>query len=162
MPKQVTLALIVARPGPLRNSFRALMTTMPQIEILAETTDPSTLLRMEGEIQPDVVLLDGDRPEEQIWAALRQIKEKWAQTRSIVLVEDSQRQQQAQAAGADVALIKGYPAAKLIAAIEGLLSQEEKGGVSGIAQHEEPAPGNPDDGQVMASHETPALARGDT
>ena len=122
MPKEVTLALIVAKPGPLRNSLQALMTTMPQIEILAETSDPSTLLRMGAEMQPDVVLLDADSPEEQVWAALRQIKEEWSQTRSVVLVEDSQQQQEVLAAGADVALIKGYPAAKLIAAIEGLLS----------------------------------------
>jgi DNA-binding NarL/FixJ family response regulator len=130
MPKQVTLALIVARPGPLRNSLQALLTTMPEIEVLAETSDPAALLRMGAGIQPDVVLLDASLPEEQVWPALRQIKEEWSQTRSIVLVEDSQLQQEAQAAGANVALIKGYPAAKLIAAIEGLLSQEEEGGAS--------------------------------
>ena len=101
------------------------MTTMPRIEILAETADPSALLRMGAEIRPNVVLLDGSLPEEQVWAALRQMKAEWSQTRSIVLVEDSHQQQKVQAAGADVALIKGYPAAKLIAAIEGLLSQEE-------------------------------------
>jgi DNA-binding NarL/FixJ family response regulator len=121
MPEQVTLALIVARPGPLRNSLQSLMTTMPQIEILAEATDPSALLRMGAKIQPDIVLLDADLPEEQVRAALRQIKEEWCHTRSIVLVEDSQQQQEIEAAGADVALVKGYPAAKLIGAIEGLL-----------------------------------------
>jgi DNA-binding NarL/FixJ family response regulator len=97
------------------------MTTMPQIEILAETTDPSALLRMGADIQPDIVLLDASLPQEQVWAALRQMREAWCQTRSIVLVDNSQQQQQAQAAGADVALLKGYPAAKLTAAIEGLL-----------------------------------------
>ena len=122
MPKQVTLALIVARPGPLRDSLQALMTTMPQIEILAETTDPSALLRIGNRIQPDIVLLDADLPGEQVWSALREIKEEWSQTRSIVLVKDSQQQQKAQVAGADVVLIKGYPAARLIATIEELLS----------------------------------------
>ena len=122
MPKQVTLALIVARPGPLRNSLQALMTTIPQIEILAETSDPSALLRMGAKIQPDVVLLDASLPEEQVWPALRHIKEEWCHNRSIVLVEDSQQRQMVQAAGADVVLVKGFPAAKLIAAIEGLLS----------------------------------------
>ena len=121
MPVQVTLALIVARPGPLRNSLQSLMRTIPQIEILAETSDPSALLRMGAGIQPDVVLLDASLPEEQVWAALRQIKEEWCHTRSIVLVEDSQQQQEIEAAGADVALLKGYPAAKLIATIEELL-----------------------------------------
>jgi len=128
MPKQATLALIVARPGPLRASLQALMATMPQIEILAETSEPSTLLRMRAGIQPDIVLLDASFPEGQVLATLWQIKKEWSQTRSIVLVDDSQQQQRVQLAGADVALLKGYPAAKLIAAIEGLLSQEEEGG----------------------------------
>ena len=122
MPQRVTLALIVARPGPLRDSLQALINTIPQIEILAETADPSALLRMGANIQPDVVLLDADLPGEQVWSALRQIKAEWSQTRSIVLVEGSQQQQEAQAAGADVVLIKGYPAARLIATIEELLS----------------------------------------
>jgi len=128
MPKQVTLALIVAKPGPLRNGLQALMTTMPQIEILAETTDPSALRRMGAGMQPDVVLLDASLPEDQVWAALGRIKAEWSQTRSIVLVEDSQQQQKAHAVGADVVLIQGTPAGQLIAAIEGLLSQEEGGG----------------------------------
>jgi DNA-binding NarL/FixJ family response regulator len=102
------------------------MTTMPQIEVLAETSDPSALLRMGAEMQPDIVLVDADLPKEQIWPALQHIKKEWCQCRSIVLVEDSQQQQEAQAAGANVALIKGYPAAKLIAAVEGQLSQEEE------------------------------------
>jgi DNA-binding NarL/FixJ family response regulator len=77
---------------------------------------------MGADIQPDVVLLDTSLPAEQVWAALRQMKDEWCQTRSIVLVEDSEQKQKARAAGADVALLKGHPAAKLIAAIEGLLS----------------------------------------
>ena len=107
MSKQVTLALIVARPGPLRNSLQALMTTMPQIEVLAETSDPSALLRMGAGMQPDVVLVDADLPKEQVWPALQHINEKWCQCRSIVLVGDSLQQQEAQAAGANVALING-------------------------------------------------------
>jgi DNA-binding NarL/FixJ family response regulator len=124
MPKQVTLAVVVARPGPLRDSLQTLMTTMPEIEILAETTDPSALLRMGADIQPDIVLLDASLPEEQVWGALRQIKQAWSQTRSIVLVEDSRQQLKAQAAGADLVLLQGYPAARLIEAIKGLLSQD--------------------------------------
>ena len=123
MPKQFTIALIVARPGPLLNSLQALMTTIPQIEMLAETNDPSVLLRMEAAMQPDLVLLDASFPGDEIWPALRQIKAEWSQTWSIVLVEDTRQQQQAEAAGADLVLLKGFRAAKLVAAIEGLLSQ---------------------------------------
>jgi DNA-binding NarL/FixJ family response regulator len=127
MSEQVTLALIVAPPGPLRNSLQALLTTMPQIEILAETSDPSALLRMGAEIQPHVVLMDADLPEVQVCAALDQIKTEWSKTRSVVLVKDSEQQQVIETAGADAALIKGCPAAELISTIEDLLSQQEDG-----------------------------------
>ena len=119
MPEQVTLALIVAQPGPLRDSLQALMTTMPQIEIVAEANKPSALLRMSERIQPDVVLLDASVPGNDVWAALRQIRDAWPQARAIVLVENSAQQAQAEEAGADVALLKGFPAARLAAIIEG-------------------------------------------
>ena len=122
MPKPVTLALIVARPGPLRNSLQALMTTMPQIEIVAEARDASALLRMGDRVQPDIVLLDVSVPENEVWAALKQIQEQWSRTQTIVLVGDSRQQQQAMEAGADVALLRGFPAAKLAAIIEEHLS----------------------------------------
>jgi CheY-like chemotaxis protein len=121
MPEHVTLALIVAKPGPLRNSLQALMTTVPKIEIVAETDNPSALLRMGETMQPDIVLLDASLSKDDVWAALRRIQKEWSRTRSIVLVEGSQQQQRAQAAGADVVLIQGYPAAGLITAIEELL-----------------------------------------
>jgi DNA-binding NarL/FixJ family response regulator len=98
------------------------MTTMPQIEILAETTDPSALMRLGANIQPHLVLLDASAPEDEAWSAVRRIKEEWSRTRCMVFVEDSQGQRRAQAAGADVALLKGHRATKLIEAIEELLS----------------------------------------
>ena len=124
MPEHVTLALIVAKPGPLRNSLQALMTTVPKIEIVAETDNPSTLLRMGNAMQPDIVLLEAGLCQEDVWSALRTIRGEWSQTRSIVLVEDSLQREKAQAAGADMVLIKGYPAGGLVAAIEELLHSE--------------------------------------
>ena len=119
MTNQVTLALIVAQPGPLRDSLQALMTTLPQIEIVAEASELSALTRMGDRIQPDIVLLDASLPGDDIWAELKQIREVWPQARTIVLVENSRQQQQAEEAGAGVALIQGFPAAKLAAMIEG-------------------------------------------
>ena len=123
MPAHVTLALIVARPGPLRDSLQALITTLPQLEIVAEASDPSALLRMGDSIRPDIVLLDASLPEGEVWPALKQIQEEWAETRTIVLVRDSQQQRRAVKAGAHVALLEGFPAARLAAVVETLLSQ---------------------------------------
>jgi DNA-binding NarL/FixJ family response regulator len=121
----VTLSLIVAQPGPLRDSLQALLTTMPQIEIVAEANEPSALLRLSDRIQPDIVLLDASVSENDVWAALAQIRERWPQVRVIVLVESSLQQEQAEEAGADVALLKGFPAARLAVTIEGLLCSRD-------------------------------------
>jgi hypothetical protein len=58
-------------------------------------------------------------PGNDVWAALRQIRDTWPRARAIVLVENSRQQRQAEEAGADVALFKGFPAARLAAIIEG-------------------------------------------
>jgi DNA-binding NarL/FixJ family response regulator len=123
----VTLALIVAQPGPLRDSLQALLTTVPQIEIVAEAKEPSALLRLSDRIQPDIVLLDASLAESAAWAALAQIRERWPQARVIVLVESSLQQEQAEEAGADVALLKGFPAARLAVTIEELLCSRDAG-----------------------------------
>jgi DNA-binding NarL/FixJ family response regulator len=122
MSAQVTLVLIVGKPGPLRNSLHALMTTMPLTEVVAEASDSSALLRMGDSIQPDILLIDASLSED-IWPALEQIRKEWSRTRTIVLVEDSVQLRRATDAGADVALPKGFRAAKLAAIVEELLSR---------------------------------------
>ena len=99
------------------------MATMPQIEIVAEASDASTLLRMGDSVQPDILILDASMPGNKVWVALKTIQEEWSQTRTIALVEDSHQQQEAKDAGADLALLKGFPAAKLATIIEELLSR---------------------------------------
>jgi DNA-binding NarL/FixJ family response regulator len=114
-------ALIVTGPGSLQNGLLALMTAMPQIEVVGEAEDASSALQMVVEHRPDLVLLDMDLPGTEPWALLRQIKNDWPATRCIALAEDVQHQQDSEAAGADVALVKGFPPAQLIATIKRLL-----------------------------------------
>ena len=119
--KQFTMALIVARPGPLRHSLQTLITTLPQIEIVAEAKNTSALLRMGVQVQPDLVLIEADLPDNGVQETIKQIRREWTHTRSIVLVETAQQQQAAVAAGADAVLYKGYRANRLIKLIEALL-----------------------------------------
>ena len=37
MPKQITLALVIAKPDHLWNGLQSLLRTVPQIEIIAES-----------------------------------------------------------------------------------------------------------------------------
>ncbi len=121
MPKQTKLALIVARPGHLREGVQSLLRTLPEIEIIAEIQCPSVLLKMGTEMQPDIILLEANLFGEDIWKVITKISGEWPHSPCIVLVEDSQHHQALYDAGADLVVPQGFPATKLVAAIEQLL-----------------------------------------
>jgi DNA-binding NarL/FixJ family response regulator len=115
-------ALIVSQPGPLRDGLRALLTAMPQIEIIGETNDSASVLGILQKHCPTLVLLDADLPGNEVWHGLETIKADWPEIRCIVLSSTVEQQQAAQLAGADSAPLKGFLAEKLYTTIEKLLS----------------------------------------
>jgi len=127
MPKQTKLALIVARPGHLREGVQSLLRTLPEIEIIAEIKCPSVLLKMGTEMQPDIILLDASLFGDDIWKVITKIRGEWPHTPCIVLADDGQHHQAVYDAGADLVVPEGFPATKLVAAIEQLLSAHLEG-----------------------------------
>jgi DNA-binding NarL/FixJ family response regulator len=127
MTPSPTLALIAARPGPLQDSLVALMTTMPQVNVVLIAEDATSALRTMARHRPALVVLETNLPAEESCAPLQEIKAEWPSTECIALADDVEQQRQALSAGADVALIVGFPATWFIAAIEELLSRKEKG-----------------------------------
>jgi len=123
MTTKPTLALIAVKAGSLQSSLLALMTTMPQVNAVIVAEKARLAQRMIAEHRPDMVLLDMDLPGNGAQATVGRIKANWPQTRCIILADDVRQQQEAQAAGADVSLIKGFSPARLIEAVEELLSQ---------------------------------------
>lgn len=120
--KELNVTLIVARPGPLRNSLHALMTTVPQIEVVAETKDLSTLFRMDSKLRPDLVLIEVDLVRADLQKALQTLQRVYPQARWIVLVENDEQRHVAESTGVDTVIYKGFRAAKLMKIIEGLLA----------------------------------------
>jgi DNA-binding NarL/FixJ family response regulator len=125
---KITLALIITKPGHLQNGLQSLLRTIPQIEILAESHDPSILLKMSAEIQPELVLVDASLLGEPNWAAITKIKADRQNTKIIVLTENEQEGQTAKAAGADFYLLKGFPAKDLARLIETSLIHDSPDG----------------------------------
>lgn len=124
MSENHKVTLVVARPGPLRYSLRALMSTVPEIEIVEETADVSSVLGVVAEHHPALVVLETGLLGDDMWTWFRQIKAAWPRARWIVLADNRRMQEEALAAGADAVLLKGFPAARLVAAIEGLLLEQ--------------------------------------
>ena len=105
--------LIVARPGPLRSGLWAMLTMMPQIESVKQVSDASAIRSAVKKHDPALVLLDGNLPRNGIAPVLEMIKGNGYQGRCLVLADDVEQQQEAESAGADMALVKGFPAGML-------------------------------------------------
>ena len=113
--------LIAAKPSRMRDSLRFLLKTVSQISVIDLADDSASALRMISEHHPALVLLDTNLPGEEMTAVLKQIKADGFQSRCLVLSDTFEQQREAQSAGADVVLVKGFPAAELFDIVEGLL-----------------------------------------
>ena len=123
--KENISVLIAAQPGPLRDALQAMLTMMPQIETINQVDDALSVLRVNAEHHPALVLLDVNLSGNEASTVVREIKGSDSPSRCLVLADNVQQQQEAQAAGADVALLKGFPAAKLFETIKELLTGQE-------------------------------------
>ena len=116
-----TSVLVVGEPGLLRDSLQAFLTTIPQIETVYLAVDAPSALRAFREQRPALVLMNSGSSSNGIATVLRGIKDEDTKSRCLVLADNKQQQQDALAAGADVALLKGFPAAKLFQIVRRLL-----------------------------------------
>lgn len=109
--------LVVAQPGLLRTSLVAVLTSAPEINVIAEADDLSLALSILEQQHPDLILV-ADNLNDQDWLALRQIKLQFPQTRRVVLVDDVKQKQALESPGAEAVLLKGAPASNLFTALE--------------------------------------------
>jgi DNA-binding NarL/FixJ family response regulator len=75
------------------------------------------------ECSPALVLMESNAGGKDVWITVRRVKARWPTARCIFLINDVQQCQEAEAAGADVVLLEGFPAGRLVAAIVKLLPQ---------------------------------------
>jgi DNA-binding NarL/FixJ family response regulator len=117
--------LIVAHSAQIRDSLLVLLRAIPQIEAVHQAEDGPSALAMGQEIQPTLVMLDDDLPDDKaLQILLGQMIAMWPQARCLVLLDDEQDRRSAQEAGADVVLVKGVRAATVLEMVEHLLSED--------------------------------------
>jgi len=125
MTKNQTRALIVTHRGALQNGLQALVTSIPQVDIIGQVDNGSQALAIIQKLHPDLVLLDTNLPGNEEWQVLEQMKALRPETRCIVLADDVRQQQEATQRKADVVLLKGFPPAKLAETIETIVATEK-------------------------------------
>ena len=109
--------LIVDDQLRARQSLRALLATVSEIESVAEAANGSQAVRLVRESPPDVVIMDVRMPELDGLKATRQIQASAPHVRVIVLTLYQEYRHAALEAGAAAFLIKGAPGQELINAV---------------------------------------------
>jgi DNA-binding NarL/FixJ family response regulator len=115
--------LIVAPPGPLQHGLLALLRSIPNVEIVGVVAHNRGALQVVSEGQAALVLLDSALPGQGFVPLLRQLKARSPGVQCVVLTDNEEQKRQAHAAEADAVLVKGLPAAKLLATIVSLLAE---------------------------------------
>ena len=113
--------LIVAKPGPLRDSLYFMLHMMPGIDTVDYVNDAAWALRAVAEHRPELMILDVGTPDDDLLFLVIEITSDGSRCPCLVFVDHVQQQQRFRSAGADVVLLKGYPAVKLLDVIAGLL-----------------------------------------
>ncbi len=124
MTNESIFALVVSSSGVLQNGLLALMTTIPPISAVLVAEDVNSALRLIENHQPALIILDLSLIKVQdVIDVINKIKAQWPYIHLIVLVEDIAQQKEAETAGADSVLIKGFSVQKFMAIIENLIDQ---------------------------------------
>ncbi len=114
-------ALIVARPGPVRDGLWMLLTTLPELGPVDLAEDADSVLQMSAERHHSLVLLDSSLSHAEIITVLSRYKSMPEENRTLVLADDTEQSSAGEAAGADAVLRKGFPATELVATLRRLL-----------------------------------------
>lgn len=130
MEQRVRVLIADDRPTT-RRGLRALLTLLPQVDVVGEAADGQEAVDLVAESRPHVVLMDMQMPVMDGLKATRRIKKRWPEVQIIVLTIYAKYRAEALAAGADAFLLKDGAPDTLARAI---LAQ-----VPSLCGHSEPA-----------------------
>ncbi len=115
------IALLVLRPGPLRDGLNALLSTMPEIRLVAQAEDADAALNFLAGRCVELAILRLEARDPQLLETMGKMKALCPQIQLVALIEDEKVGQSADASGADLVLMLGVRASVLKAEIEALI-----------------------------------------
>jgi DNA-binding response OmpR family regulator len=118
-------AMLVARPGPLRDSLRELISAIPFTQTVV-VEDATAALGDLFECHPALVVVDFEPSDPDTWRLLHVISLQKPVIHHIFMVDTVEQQRLALSSGAKVALLKGFAASRLHEVVKGLLPRTEE------------------------------------
>ncbi len=113
-------AMLVARPGPLRDSLRALVSAIPFTETMVVDDASAAIAHLE-QCHPALVIVDFDPADVTVWQVVDLLAKQRPSGRHVFITETVEDQRLALSLGAKVAVLKGFPASRLHSVIKSLL-----------------------------------------
>jgi DNA-binding NarL/FixJ family response regulator len=117
--------LIVDDSTRAREGLRNLLATWAEIAVVAEAPNGQEAVRLIGDCQPDIVLMDLQMPVLDGVQATQLIKQRWPAITVIMLTMYATEQAAALAAGADTFVIKGGPPDRLLVALGLMVTSDQ-------------------------------------
>lgn len=119
--------IAVIAPEQLLGAFAVLIQSAPRLHLLASTTSLESLRGFLAEKLPDAILIYlvqecEARSGAAAYKKLGQLKATWPGVLRIAIVKYASQQEKAVEMGADLALVEGVSAERLLQAIEGKLT----------------------------------------
>lgn len=110
---------LVSQPGLIQQATRAVLASLPGVTLVATASGALSATALVPEIQPDLLLIDANLPDEEIEALLAWVRAHRPELLCIVMTQTSRQRSQAQTWGAHSAI----PRADMIDQLEIVLSQ---------------------------------------
>jgi len=119
MREQIVTILLVGPPGLLRNALLAFVRATPKLEVIGLAHNSRLALEMTRTLQPAILLVDADLPDDGMLGLLRQMRSEQVSVKFITLSNNLPQQQACLHAGADQSLLKGFLGENLTNALLG-------------------------------------------
>lgn len=115
------IALLLIKPGPLRDGLDALMVSISDVQLVAHSNDAEAALDFCKQNNTELVVLEVRPDDHDLLNIVSEMKALCPQGHVVALIHDEKDRRSAEQAEADLVLIVGTPAAKLKVGIEGLV-----------------------------------------
>jgi len=112
--------VLVSTPGLVQQATRSTLALCPDVDLVAIASGALSATRVMSQMQPDVLLIDANLPEEEMEALLRWAKEHCPGTRCVVSTSTSQHSDRALVSGAHAAIHRAGLADQLHATLSHL------------------------------------------
>jgi len=113
--------LLMAQPGTLRDSLRALLSTLNGVQTM-QTDDVQSAQVAIRAFHPALLIVDLEPSNGRLMEYMGLLRAECAHMKCVVLAEGVQQEELALAAGADTVLLYGFPASRLAATIAQLVN----------------------------------------